>query len=134
MGHQQPDADASSGEVLPRRAAWRRLGEADSGGVPMSYKYNERSQEGHAGWCVPCPQCEYEHDRLLAQLAAQAQRVSDVIRCRDVQGQPGNWDYDEYMRGLYNGLELAAATLEDREPVYRDAPDDAARQALTEGE
>lgn len=35
------------------------------------------------------------------------------------QGQKGNWDYDEYMRGLYNGIELADAIIEDREPIYK---------------
>lgn len=28
----------------------------------------------------------------------------------------------EYLRGMYNGLELALAVLENREPIYADAP------------
>ena len=39
-----------------------------------------------------------------------------------VQGQPGNWNYDSYMQGMYNGLECALATMEDREPLYRTKP------------
>lgn len=35
------------------------------------------------------------------------------------QGQAGNYDYDEYMRGLYNGIELADAIIEDRDPIYK---------------
>ena len=37
---------------------------------------------------------------------------------RDIQSQKGNYDYSDYMRGLYVGLELASATLEEREPKY----------------
>ena len=37
----------------------------------------------------------------------------------EVQGKDGNWNHSEYMLGLYNGLELAVATMEQRDPVYR---------------
>ena len=40
-----------------------------------------------------------------------------------VQGDSGNWDYDPYMHGMYNGMELMLAMAEGREPVYRDAPE-----------
>jgi len=40
-----------------------------------------------------------------------------------IQRTTGNWDYSPYMRGLYNGMELALAILEDREPQYRDEPE-----------
>ena len=39
-----------------------------------------------------------------------------------VQGSDGNWNFDEYMQGLYNGLELALSFSEDREPIYKEAP------------
>lgn len=42
---------------------------------------------------------------------------------KDIQGSKGNWDYDPYMHGMYNGIELAMAIMQDREPVYKDAPD-----------
>ena len=38
------------------------------------------------------------------------------------QAQNGTWDYDPYMLGLYNGLELALAIMENREPLYRELP------------
>ena len=50
------------------------------------------------------------------------ERVSLVREMRDVQGYDGNWNYDPYMQGLYNGLEFAVSLLEKREPVFRDAP------------
>lgn len=47
------------------------------------------------------------------------EKLRDVTK---IQGSSGNWDVDEYMRGIYNGLELALSIMEDREPVYKDAP------------
>ena len=40
-----------------------------------------------------------------------------------IQGSEGNWNYDAYMHGMYNGMELMLAILEDRDPKYRDAPE-----------
>lgn len=39
----------------------------------------------------------------------------------EVQGRQGTWDSDPYMLGVFNGLELAAATMDDREPHFRSA-------------
>ena len=39
-----------------------------------------------------------------------------------VQGANGNWDYDEYMHGLYNGMEFVLSLIEGREPEFRKAP------------
>lgn len=50
---------------------------------------------------------------------------TDLQKVRDqlaIQGLDGNWDYDWYMCGMYNGLECALATMEDREPRYRTLP------------
>jgi hypothetical protein len=48
------------------------------------------------------------------------EKVSKLRKLRDIQGKKGNHDYDEYMRGLYNGLELALSLFEDeREPQYK---------------
>jgi hypothetical protein len=51
------------------------------------------------------------------------EQISLVREMRDVQGYDGNWNYDPYMQGLYNGLEFAVSLLEKREPVFRDAPE-----------
>lgn len=37
-----------------------------------------------------------------------------------IQSTKGNWDYSQYMRGLANGLILAVAIMEDKEPVYKE--------------
>jgi hypothetical protein len=39
-----------------------------------------------------------------------------------VQKSDGNWNYNSYMHGMANGLILALAIMEDRDPVYLDTP------------
>lgn len=46
--------------------------------------------------------------------------IAKLIEIRDIQGNDGNWNAAPYMTGLFNGLELAVAIGEDREPAYRD--------------
>jgi hypothetical protein len=50
-------------------------------------------------------------------------RIYQVEQARIVQGTTGNFDASEYMRGLYNGLELASAILTDRLPRYKEIED-----------
>ena len=40
----------------------------------------------------------------------------------EIQGSDGNWDYDEYMLGMFNGMELLMAMVDDRTPIFRKAP------------
>ena len=40
-----------------------------------------------------------------------------------IQGSNGNWDWDGYMHGMYNGMELILSIFEDRSPVFKEAPD-----------
>ena len=49
--------------------------------------------------------------------------IEDVRQMRDAQGMSGNWNFDPYMHGLYNGIEFALSILEKREPQFKDAPD-----------
>ena len=36
-----------------------------------------------------------------------------------IQGRDGCWDTDDYMLGLYSGLELALSIMENRAPIYK---------------
>jgi hypothetical protein len=36
-----------------------------------------------------------------------------------IQGNHGNWNYSNYMLGMYNGLELGLAVMDDRNPVFK---------------
>lgn len=51
------------------------------------------------------------------------QRISDLKNVCEIQCRKGTYDYDEYMRGMANGLILAVAIMEDTSPVYFEAPD-----------
>lgn len=53
-------------------------------------------------------------------------RIEELRNLVAIQGTDGNWNYDHYMRGMFNGMELALSVLEGREPQYRDAPEAAA--------
>lgn len=46
----------------------------------------------------------------------------EIIQMRDTQGLNESCDFDPYMRGLYNGLELAASIADDHEPVFKAEP------------
>lgn len=45
-------------------------------------------------------------------------RIEEVKDVHQIQMSPGNGEYDEYMTGMANGLELAVSILENREPKY----------------
>ena len=37
----------------------------------------------------------------------------------EIQGQDGNYNYDNYMLGLYNGMEYIISLYENRKPIYK---------------
>jgi len=57
-----------------------------------------------------------EQDKI--QQAIQTLRDLTQIQCSD-----GNWNYDEYMHGMANGMLFALSLFESGEPKYLDAPD-----------
>ncbi len=59
-----------------------------------------------------------------ARLATHGPKEKEDMRTLlDIQGAHGNWDYNDYMHGMYNGMELMRATADGDEPEFRDAPD-----------
>ena len=57
-----------------------------------------------------------------SELKKQLEEWENHLKCSkemlDIQGKKGNYDYDEYMLGLYNGMEYIIALFETREPNY----------------
>lgn len=49
-------------------------------------------------------------------------KITELRKLRDVQGTDGNWNYDPYLHGMYNGTEFSLALMEGRDPVYKEAP------------
>ena len=48
----------------------------------------------------------------------KGKRIRELKRIKEVQEQSLKAEHDDYMIGLYNGLELAVAIMENRKPVY----------------
>ena len=61
-----------------------------------------------------------ENQELNKQLEEWKQHLKCAKEMLDIQGQKGNYDYDEYMLGLYNGMEYIISLLEVREPKFID--------------
>ena len=47
-------------------------------------------------------------------------KLKDANNCLATQGTEGNWNANDYMLGMFNGMELIISILEGREPEYRD--------------
>jgi hypothetical protein len=99
---------------------------------------DERVSLGGIKWekkwdvCVQCDSRE-EADRVRAALAQPDVPETDFGKIKpvpiaklrelvEIQGRNGTWNYDPYFHGMYNGMEVMLAVLEDREPVFRGAP------------
>ena len=52
---------------------------------------------------------------ILNMLRAKTKQIKEI---RELQKQSLQNNSDDYMTGLYNGLEMAVAILEDREPIF----------------
>lgn len=70
----------------------------------------------------------YKAQTMLRKQQSEIDKHKDLIKDLDslvgVQGQSGTWDYDQYMTGMFNGMELALSIFEDRDPQYRELSDD----------
>lgn len=66
---------------------------------------------------------EEEHRKLKKQLEEWEHHLKCSKEMLDVQAQKGNYDYDEYMLGLYNGMEYIISLFETREPNYINGKD-----------
>lgn len=50
-------------------------------------------------------------------------KIEKVKELLEIQGSEGNWNCNSYMHGFYNGIELSLSVIENRDPIYRDAPE-----------
>lgn len=49
----------------------------------------------------------------------ESRKLKDIENAKQIQGDYGNWNYNEYMLGYYNGMELIHSILQDRSPKFR---------------
>lgn len=65
----------------------------------------------------------------MTQEALKLEReIKQLREVHAVQGRDGCWDIDDYMLGMFNGLELALCIMENRPPQYKE------RKALAQPE
>ena len=61
-----------------------------------------------------------ENQELKKQLEEWEQYLINAKEMLNLQGHDGNYNYDNYMLGLYNGMEYVIALFEKRNPIYKD--------------
>ena len=66
---------------------------------------------------------EQENQKLKKQLEEWEQYLINAKEMLNLQGHDGNYNYDNYMLGLYNGMEYVIALFEKRNPIYKDGKD-----------
>lgn len=59
---------------------------------------------------------------LFVWVESLMKRVQEIKDVHGIQAENGNWNFNPYMMGMFNGLELALCLIEEREPRYKDAP------------
>lgn len=64
-----------------------------------------------------------ENKKLKKQLEEWNHHLKCARKMLDLQGQSGNYNYDSYMLGLYNGMEYIISLFETREPIYKEGKD-----------
>lgn len=64
-----------------------------------------------------------EIDKLNKQLGEWEQHLINAKEMLELQGHNGNYNYDSYMLGLYNGMEYIIALFETREPNFKNGKD-----------
>ena len=66
---------------------------------------------------------QQENQELKKQLEEWEQYLINAKEMLNLQGHDGNYNYDNYMLGLYNGMEYVIALFEKRNPIYKDGKD-----------
>lgn len=91
----------------------------------------EKNEPTDDGWhFVTCPECggtgkennpkPLSDKERLELFEKQVESLKDLVK---LQCSKGNYDYDEYMLGMANGMILALATVGDVTPEFLDKPD-----------
>ena len=64
-----------------------------------------------------------ENQELKKQLEEWNYHLKCSKEMLDIQGHNGNYNYDSYMLGIYNGMEYIIALFETREPIFKSGKD-----------
>jgi hypothetical protein len=63
-----------------------------------------------------------ENQKTTGESAVPLDKIVMLQNVTTTQCSDGNWNYDSYMHGLANGLIVALAIIEGREPNFLNAP------------
>lgn len=73
--------------------------------------------------CTKCWSLEHPQDNIKVEKPSmdieQFIPLTKLKELVDIQGSNGNWNYDNYMLGMFNGMELMTSIIEGREPKFR---------------
>lgn len=64
-----------------------------------------------------------ERAKSVVSKTLSAKQYEDAQNVMQIQAANGNWNYDPYMHGIFNGMEMMMAIIEDRDPIFKEAPD-----------
>lgn len=64
-----------------------------------------------------------ENQELKKQLEEYKHHLKNSKEMLDLQGRDGNYNYDNYMLGLYNGMAYIISLFENRSPIYKNGKD-----------
>jgi hypothetical protein len=59
----------------------------------------------------------------LEKRISYRKKLESLKSLLQTQGSDGNWNHNEYLYGMFNGMELTLSILENREPRFREPPD-----------
>lgn len=62
-------------------------------------------------------------EKRESEMKSQTKKLKELTDTLNIQGQNGNWNYDPYMMGLYNGMEMARSIFAENEPVFKNKPE-----------
>ena len=49
-------------------------------------------------------------------------KIEELRKMTEIACAKGTWDYDPYFHGMANGMIYALCVLEDKDPIYLEAP------------
>jgi hypothetical protein len=58
--------------------------------------------------------------KLNESITISDKQEDDIKNFLDIQGQKGNYDQNDYILGMYNGMELVSSVVDKREPNYKE--------------
>ena len=64
-----------------------------------------------------------ENQKLKKQIKKWNFHLNNAKELLEIQGEDGNYNYDNYMLGLYNGMEHIISLFETRNPIFKDGKD-----------